>query len=752
MIITVSIGAITYYGALRFIEKDAAQMNVTLLRQSSEMVEARLKEVESLVDQLSFHPKIASFLTMTEEEETNDQYKAIDTWKYMQSYGFTTNFISNFYIVFLNSKIIMSPKDISFRLPMYYEESIKISGMSYSEWYDEYLGKFHNGEYLPARSISTNGKLSSYITYIQTVPLGFRSNFKGTIFVHISESEIHRLLNRLNLSQGGWSVIYDANGKLLTSITDGTRSMNLTGIELTGAEGFIQQRRDGENMLVSYYKSPVNKWTYVSAVPMTVVMKKAAYIKQTNLFVIIIGLVVGVVIAVFFSYRNSRPIRTMLKKFEEKLVFTPLGTVASEYNVLEHSIAKLIHSNELLYSEIEKQTPLLRAALFDRLFRGEFTDSRELSSSLRDVGIEIAGEWFLVASIRMERFSGHYDREDLETLKVKRFFVKDHLVRELGAAGFVHDVRQDTIVVLLSLPQENKESAERKAEEVAAGLEELLNGDAEFQVAIGMGAMYANLLNVYRSYKEAMIALECVEVSSGERFLKYELISKDVHPYSYGLEIEQRVINLVKSGNEEGIRALLLDIQNGIAAERKRSGETLKLLLFDMSATVYRLIQEMLPPSPGRQKETEKINQFIKAVGSFSSFHEAYPVITDTLLQLSQFAGNQKKSHNVELRNSIIDYLNANYRDSSLSLTNVADHFAISEVYLSQFFKEQTGENFSSYMENKRLNHARDLLKQPNMTIEEISRQVGYTNPNTFYKAFKRIEGISPGMFRNRLR
>jgi YesN/AraC family two-component response regulator len=78
----------------------------------------------------------------------------------------------------------------------------------------------------------------------------------------------------------------------------------------------------------------------------------------------------------------------------------------------------------------------------------------------------------------------------------------------------------------------------------------------------------------------------------------------------------------------------------------------------------------------------------------------------------------------------------------------VADEFDLTTVYLSRFFKEQTGENFMDYLNNLRLEMAITLFKDENLHISDISNMVGYTNLNSFTRLFKRYKGITPSEFK----
>jgi len=94
-------------------------------------------------------------------------------------------------------------------------------------------------------------------------------------------------------------------------------------------------------------------------------------------------------------------------------------------------------------------------------------------------------------------------------------------------------------------------------------------------------------------------------------------------------------------------------------------------------------------------------------------------------------------------------YIQTNYADSDLSLTQVADHFHVSESYLSYTFKIQSGVNFVSFVENLRMTKAKELLRQTSLKIGDIALQVGYASTNSFCRAFKRSTGDSASSYRN---
>jgi len=101
---------------------------------------------------------------------------------------------------------------------------------------------------------------------------------------------------------------------------------------------------------------------------------------------------------------------------------------------------------------------------------------------------------------------------------------------------------------------------------------------------------------------------------------------------------------------------------------------------------------------------------------------------------------------------SVQQYVLAHFRDPHLALSTVAHHFGLTETYLSQLFKEQTGVNYSAFLEQMRVEEARRLLLGSDLSVSAVAMRVGYQINSTFYRAFRRIYGVSPSAFRSQTR
>lgn len=85
-----------------------------------------------------------------------------------------------------------------------------------------------------------------------------------------------------------------------------------------------------------------------------------------------------------------------------------------------------------------------------------------------------------------------------------------------------------------------------------------------------------------------------------------------------------------------------------------------------------------------------------------------------------------------------------------LSLKTLALELNCNANYLGQLFKTETGEFFSDYLNKFRVFQAKELLRTTPFSATEIAERVGFTDPNYFYRVFKKCTGHSPSEYRNR--
>lgn len=88
------------------------------------------------------------------------------------------------------------------------------------------------------------------------------------------------------------------------------------------------------------------------------------------------------------------------------------------------------------------------------------------------------------------------------------------------------------------------------------------------------------------------------------------------------------------------------------------------------------------------------------------------------------------------------------YCQPEFSISVMADHFQIGVAYMSSLVKKELGINFSDYLWSLRLEKAKKLLRETNLSIDKISVEVGYLNTSSFRRKFKQDTGNTPSWYR----
>jgi AraC family transcriptional regulator len=105
----------------------------------------------------------------------------------------------------------------------------------------------------------------------------------------------------------------------------------------------------------------------------------------------------------------------------------------------------------------------------------------------------------------------------------------------------------------------------------------------------------------------------------------------------------------------------------------------------------------------------------------------------------------QQTKHFTKLK-PVLQYIEEHISEN-VSPEYLADMIGMSPKYFYTFFKKNIGLTPQNYMTKIKMNRARDLLYERELTVKEIAYQLGFTDPYTFSKIFKRLHKISPSKF-----
>lgn len=94
------------------------------------------------------------------------------------------------------------------------------------------------------------------------------------------------------------------------------------------------------------------------------------------------------------------------------------------------------------------------------------------------------------------------------------------------------------------------------------------------------------------------------------------------------------------------------------------------------------------------------------------------------------------------------EYIRNNYM-KEISMQDAARVMNYSDAYFCKLFKQCFDQNVTSYLTNFRVNEAKKLLKDRNISVKDVGMRVGYYDSNYFAKVFKRVTGVIPSEYRD---
>jgi len=95
-----------------------------------------------------------------------------------------------------------------------------------------------------------------------------------------------------------------------------------------------------------------------------------------------------------------------------------------------------------------------------------------------------------------------------------------------------------------------------------------------------------------------------------------------------------------------------------------------------------------------------------------------------------------------------IESTHRRFSEPGFNITELAHQLNVNRSQLSREFKERTGVTLIDFITAQRIQHALSLLKETELSIEEISRRSGYTDPDYFARVVRKTVGVSPTEFR----
>ena len=364
--------------------------------------------------------------------------------------------------------------------------------------------------------------------------------------------------------------------------------------------------------------------------------------------------------------------------------------------------------------------------------------NEELQKRMKALQLDYLKPSFCVATVSFDFSQTDYEVYDFLLEEYRLYLIK--LLKDYGYTGFAISNSYNNIWLLLT--DINKEDIDTLFTKIHKALEKHFHKN----VLIGVGSIVDSLNHANISATEAQEVLGFKFQYANDGIINiYDVVRFRFRSRSGSNIAYKTVIDNFLDGDLGKMSTNLDTLVEEIRYTPKVSKSSIRRVMIELTVQVLNIasnanidVDKILD---GKDPYTWIIRQ------------GHTEVITAWFLQLCTDLLNEmnKQSENTESQviRQACDYIEANIQDTTLGLQAVSDHAGLTSSYMSQLFKGEVGVGLNAYITQKRIDKAKDLLKNTNLKVDEVATLCGFASTSYFSQVFKKEVGSSANSYRN---
>lgn len=688
------------------------------LTQARNTVDSRMRDLLTVASRISYDTRLTAF-------RSHDPYFGNEAIKALDQYKASNEMIGELFLYFRGDDRVFSSVGMS-TLDVFHR------GYAFRNWekteVEKALNEVRFPTLNPADLVRRNvGPELSMLAYMIPITPN-HPNPNATVMYLIEESQFNGLISSILGNYQGLTYVFDEKGQVLTSTSRGESVSNADVVRLfKQPEGIHSLELNGTTHSVVSVKSEQNGWTYVTAMPSNQFFSSVVKLRSIMILVLAAFAAAGIAVALLLARRLYGPI-SELAAFASSRVKQP-ASGGMQRDELSRIRSVLQHSSRM--ADLQEPHARSHALLMLLKYGGPASMTEELLQALK---LSFDQERYAVIVLGWEDEQATdpaiYDglqELDLPSAGAKVYGIelpeprRMALIVGLAAGGAIGPGSSDPLQHVL-------DEVQRISDE--AGLSKL---------SIGAGRLYDSPNQLSQSYIEALSAFESRHASGAGTVSRFDAIPQGREAASWippGLLMKLTLA--LKQGSYEVAAPTIKECLNYIA-ESGASPQLARAMSFDVLNTMLRAASEL-----------GMLTSDIPSLISFRSVDALEEPMLALASRICSEAESRAQTEERSLLDRALTYIHAHYADHSLSLESVADEHGLSPSYFSRSFKEKTGQNFTTYVWQLRVEEVKRLLDETNEPIKDIIPRVGYLDAPNFIRKFKKETGMTPGQYRKR--
>lgn len=704
-----------YSGFSREIKNEIYRFQVQSLKQVSNTVSFRAEYANYLMLQVKMNPQTSKLFYSNEQDIVVESLKSIDELR---------NAVKQLHSVYIfneyDDRIYYSGENI---IP-----AISTVDSFQDKGFIEMLDNIENyPKYTPfLRMISVespNGR--SYQTYVYTYFLYdtySSGSIRNIMAFNFHTGWIKDALDFIstdgqNLMESVWivnqdrQVMYSSTGALIGTQVDADI---LPDEILEEDDGYlITGSGDDRRMLV--YASPSNSgyddWIFLSWIDYSALMSPLDRVISLIYIVCVVAIVLSLLLIIGLSVVLYEPVRLMLDRTK----------MLEKENEEKHRLDRIQFLRMLFLGNVQDDLQVIRESFAQYQIEGE----AEGDIRLLHVSVDYINSYCRRAGSEVEAADNRIEKVLVECCKA---YHENSICVKM----------QNGIWAICVPVREKNDSYNILFEQMNRALESM-----NITVSVAVSSMGHSARDIPYLYSEVVNTYSYLYLRGQNQIITDEDIqNQGQQKFEYPHEMEKKFLTQLFGGKyEESLEAY----GEFVEAIRLYTVEEIKLSFMLLAYAVKNTSQKTMAETSSILVE---FNLFYKKLQEVETIDEVNHMFQNLIGEITNKLQLFSKERYERLIEQIKAYVGENYGDLSLSVNQVSEHVNMSAAYLGRVFKQVTGITFTEYLTKYRLDIACALLKETDMTVNEISDEIGFTNSSYFHIIFKKNLNCTPNQYR----
>ena len=394
-------------------------------------------------------------------------------------------------------------------------------------------------------------------------------------------------------------------------------------------------------------------------------------------------------------------------------------------------------SNELMIKEkLETIEPILENGLiYDILLQEHFEE--DIASYKTILGINQDYGYMLAIVCGDSQEGNHMTNAIGSSVKVSgryqeiREGVKDYFDCKIG------NVMANKIAVLVPVDSSKTEYNERtELIDKARELTRVLKKKTDISFRIGIGGVKP-LRELGESYREALNAL--IETTGSVAHVD-DLSIKCDYEEDYPIDLEKPMFDAISNGDLNATKVTVGKYSDWMC-NRAKNGDVMAMRIKVLEFALY--AEKLAYLSGGRKYIYTGRDDYLPELMQLETTEGLREWFMEKMTTACRNVISKREEKSNDIIKTAKKYIDDNFA-KDISLDDVSRKVNISPYYFSKIFKEEVGLSFIEYLTNIRIEKAKELLTESDMSMKEICGACGYTDPNYFSRSFKKNVGVTP--------